>query len=120
MKHTPAYPRWYLYQRLVKAKLFIDAHYNEAIDLDNISDEACFSKFHFIRNFKKIFGRTPHQYPISLRVEKAKELLLQNKPIAAVCFSVGFESINLIYRIVQKTSRPYTCCMAGCTIAKAL
>ena len=48
------YPKVYLYQRIVKAKLFIDAHYSKTIDLDNISDEAYFSKFHFIRTFKKI------------------------------------------------------------------
>ena len=36
------YPKLYFYKRLVQAKLFIDSHYAEPIDLDNIADEAFF------------------------------------------------------------------------------
>ncbi|MGB4900705.1 MAG: hypothetical protein WBP00_07995 [Saprospiraceae bacterium] len=43
------YPKYFLYQRIVQAKLFMDTHFSESLDLDNIADEACFSKFHFIR-----------------------------------------------------------------------
>ena len=48
------FPKIYLYRRVVQAKLFIDGHFDENIELDNIAEEACFSKFHFIRLFKKI------------------------------------------------------------------
>ena len=88
------YPRVYLYRRLVQAKLFIDDHYAEQIDLDNISDEAYFSKFHFIRLFKKIYGRTPHQYQVYLRIEKAKELLKADHAVSETCYAVGFESLG--------------------------
>ncbi len=89
-----SYPKVYLYQRIVKAKLYIDANYKEQIDLDNISDEAYFSKFHFIRTFKKIYGKTPHQYLTSVRIEAARALLRTEVPIATVCFEIGFESIS--------------------------
>lgn len=56
------YPKMYLYKRIVQAKLYIDNHYANNIDLNDISDEAYFSKFHFIRLFKSIYGKTPHQY----------------------------------------------------------
>ena len=36
------YPKIYLYRRLVQAKLFIDNHYADQIDLGNIADEAYF------------------------------------------------------------------------------
>ena len=70
------YPRQYLYRRVVRAKLFIDAQFSSAIDLDNIADEACFSKFHFVRLFKSIYGRTPHQYLTDVRVSNAQRELL--------------------------------------------
>jgi len=89
-----AYPKLFLYQRLVQAKLFIDAHYAKPIDLDNIADEAYSSKFHFIRQFKSIFRRTPHQYLISVRTEKAKGLLKDGLPVSDVCYAVGFESLS--------------------------
>jgi AraC-like DNA-binding protein len=71
----------YLYKRIVQAKLFIDANFAGDIDLDNIADEAYFSKFHFIRLFKSIYGKTPHQYLISVRIEKAKEFLKNGLPL---------------------------------------
>ena len=91
---TEQYPKVYLYKRIVQAKLFIDEHFADKIDLDNISDEAYFSKFHFIRLFKKIYGRTPYQYLTLVRIEKAMQLFQQNKAVAEVCFLVGFESIS--------------------------
>lgn len=91
---TELYPRVYLYSRIVQAKLFIDNNYADKIDLDNISDEACFSKFHFIRLFKSIYGKTPHQYLTFVRTEKAQQLLRTGRPVSEVCFLVGFESLT--------------------------
>src|SRR5216684_579972 len=89
-----AYPRQYLYRRVMKAKLFIAAHFSSAKDLDNIADEACFSKFHFMRLFKTIYGKTPHQYLTDVRINRAKELLADEATVARACFSVGFDSIS--------------------------
>jgi AraC-like DNA-binding protein len=101
------YPKVYLYRRIVQAKLFIDTNYASAIDIDNIADEAYFSKFHFIRLFKKIYGKTPHQYLTFVRIEKAMQLLQADNPVSEVCYSVGFESLSsfsgLFKRIVGIT-----------------
>jgi AraC-like DNA-binding protein len=88
------YPKIYFYRRLVQAKLFIDTHYAEKIDLGNIADEAYFSKFHFIRRFKNIYRRTPHQYLIFVRIERAMELLKTGVSVSEVCYAVGFESLS--------------------------
>lgn len=88
------YPKQYLYQRIVRAKLFIDENFSANIDLRNIADEACFSKFHFTRLFKQIYGKTPHQHLTNVRVEKAKQLLSDGDTVAKACFSVGFDSIS--------------------------
>ncbi len=105
------YPKVYLYRRIVEAKLFIDSHYADNIDLDNIADEAYFSKFHFIRQFKKIYGKTPHQYLTVVRVEKAMQLLRTDLAVSDVCYSVGFESPSsfsgLFKRIVGLTPSAY-------------
>lgn len=88
------YPKVYLYRRIVHAKLFIDGRYASAIDLDNIADEARFSKFHFIRLFRRIYGLTPHQYLIHVRIEKAMQLLQSGMPVSDTCFAVGCESLS--------------------------
>jgi len=88
------YPKLYFYRRIVQAKLYIDDHYGDSIDLNNIADEAWFSKFHFIRAFKNTYGKTPHQYLIYVRIEKACELLKTGIPVSEVCYAVGFESLS--------------------------
>jgi AraC-like DNA-binding protein len=71
----------------------MDSHFGDAINLHHIADEACFSKFHFIRLFKSIYGKTPHQYLVSVQIEKAKELLQKDHSVTETCFSVGFNSL---------------------------
>lgn len=96
------YPKVYLYRRIVQAKLFIDNNYAEKLDLNNISDEAYFSKFHFLRLFKSAYGKTPHQYLKYVRIEKAKELLKKGSPVTEVCFLVGFESLSSFSGLFSK------------------
>lgn len=97
------YPKIYLYRRIVQAKLFIDRHYAEAIDIDKISDEACFSKFHFIRVFKTAYGRTPHQYLTYVRINKAQEMLKGGKNVSEVCSQLGFESLSTFSGLFRKS-----------------
>ncbi|MBX7124637.1 MAG: AraC family transcriptional regulator [Cyclobacteriaceae bacterium] len=101
------YEKQYLYQRMVRAKLYIDSHYAEPIDLRLIADHACCSKFHFIRLFKAIYGKTPHHYLSSVRLNHARILLAEGHTVAEACEAVGFESstsfANLFKRTVSET-----------------
>ncbi|ETZ21361.1 AraC family transcriptional regulator [Pedobacter sp. V48] len=99
---TEQYPKVYLYRRIVQAKLFIDNNYADKIDLNNISNEAYFSKFHFIRLFKSAYGKTPHQYLKYVRIEKAKELLKSDIPVSEACFLVGFDSLSSFSGLFSK------------------
>jgi AraC-like DNA-binding protein len=87
-------PKLDLYRRIVQAKLFIDSNFAARIDAGEIADEACYSKFHFIRTFKSIYGRTPHQYLTHVRVERAKDMLERRVSVTDCCFGVGFDSLG--------------------------
>lgn len=100
--NTGHYPKIYLYRRIVQAKLYIDQHYSEKIDLDNISNEAHFSKFHFVRLFKSIYGKTPHQYLTTIRMEAAQQLFKQEKSVTEVCFLVGYDSLSTFSGLFSK------------------
>jgi len=104
MDNAAHLPRIYLYRRIVQAKLFIDGHYHQNIDLDNIAGEAYFSKFHFIRIFKTTYGKTPHQYLIAVRIANAKLLLQKGKSVNQVCYSVGFDSISSFSALFKRLS----------------
>ena len=96
------YEKMYLYKRIVQAKLFIDSHFSENIDVSNIADEACFSKYHFIRLFKSIYGKTPHHYLTQVRVNKARLLLAEGNTIMDVCVSIGFDSPTSFTAVFKK------------------
>jgi AraC-like DNA-binding protein len=59
-----------LYERIIAAKLFMDENFHEPIHLEQISQQAYFSRFHFHRLFTGIYGRTPHAYLTSKDYKK--------------------------------------------------
>jgi AraC-like DNA-binding protein len=83
---SEAYPKAYLYRRIVQVKLYIDAHYADPIDGEAISGEATFSKFHFIRLFKRHVGVPPSTFR-SAALRKKEEM--RSKPLTFVpgCFA---------------------------------
>lgn len=96
------YSREDLTKRIIEAKQFIDCRYAENIDLDTICREACISKYHFIRLFKKYYGRTPHQYLAEVRVAKAKELIRDGMTVRGTCFAVGYQSVTSFSSLFKK------------------
>ena len=91
-------------QRLGRARDFIDHCYDHPLSLDQISEKACFSRYHFLRLFRQAFNKTPHQYLIERRIEKAKELLGGDElRVTDVCFEVGFQSLGSFSTLFHKT-----------------
>jgi AraC-like DNA-binding protein len=90
-------------ERLDRAREFIDHCYDHPLSLDQISAKACFSRYHFLRLFRQAFNKTPHQYLIERRIEKAKELLrTDDVRVTDVCFEVGFQSLGSFSSLFHK------------------
>ena len=91
-------------ERLDRARKFIDLCYDLPLNLDEISSHACFSRYHFLRLFRQAFNKTPHQYLVERRIEKAKELLSANElRVTDVCFEVGFQSLGSFSSLFHKS-----------------
>ncbi len=91
------------YKKLFKAKEFIDDCYSTQIDLAQIAKEACYSEYHFLRLFRKVYDKTPHRYLTEKRIDKAKELLKKDSAsVTDVCFDVGFESLGSFSSLFSK------------------
>ncbi|MDV2993049.1 MAG: HTH-type transcriptional activator RhaR [Chroococcidiopsis sp. SAG 2025] len=60
------------------------------------------SPYHFARLFKKSLGITPHQYVISKRIERAKQLLEEHNSIVRVAEKVGFQSQSHFTKMFRK------------------
>ena len=90
--------------RLNRAREFIDLCYDLPLNLDEISSHACFSRYHFLRLFRQAFNKTPHQYLVERRIERAKELLSANDlRVTDVCFEVGFQSLGSFSSLFHKS-----------------
>jgi AraC-like DNA-binding protein len=98
------YPKEYLCEQVTQAKKFIDENFSDNINLNDIAAKACFSKFHFLRSFKLLYGRTPHQYLTEKRIEKAKQFLRAGLPVSDVCFLTGFESISSFKGLFKRST----------------
>ncbi len=92
------------YQRLCRARRLIDEGFALPLSLEQISGEACFSRYHFLRLFRRAFNKTPHQYLTEKRIERAKELLeLGQLSVTDICFEVGFQSLGSFSSLFRKS-----------------
>ena len=88
-------PEQEIYRRLSLAMNYIDCNFSGQIDLNAISSQAFFSRYHFLRIFKQRFNITPHRYLTYKRMEKAKYLLGHtDMTLLDVSFEVGFSSVG--------------------------
>ena len=95
----------HIYKRVVSAKMYMDDNFHEPLDLEQISQQAFLSRFHFHRLFTRIYRKTPHQYLTFLRLQHAKKLLeKEGISITEVCNSVGFESLGSFSTLFRKES----------------
>jgi AraC family transcriptional regulator len=70
------------------------------ISLDQLAAEACLSKYHFLRLFRKAYGLSPYQYIQHLRLEKARILLTDSViPITDLAGLLGFDNSQSFSRL---------------------
>jgi len=100
-----SYQKAYLYKRIAVAKLYMDDHFCEKLDLVKIAETANFSKYHFFRLFKEIYGLTPLNYLTSKRIEESKKLLSGSLTIIEVAHQVGFDSPTSFSAVFKKHTR---------------
>lgn len=58
--------------------------------MDELAQEACLSKYHLVRLFKKQTGVTSHTYQLHLRLNEARRLLFQEQPLTEIALELGF------------------------------
>ena len=92
-----------LYKRLHYAKDYIDSCYASEITLHELSLITLMNAAYFLRQFKKYFHTTPHQYLMQRRMQVASELMQhKNLPVAEVCNAVGYEDVSSFIRLFKK------------------
>jgi AraC-like DNA-binding protein len=82
-------------RHLLRAKDLVDARYAEPLDVDDLARAAGLSRAHFSREFRRVFGESPHAYLLTRRLERAAAMLrTTDHSVAEICFSVGLQSVG--------------------------
>jgi AraC-like DNA-binding protein len=91
-----------------RATELLDAHLDGNIALQQVAEACDLSLGHFARAFKKTFRRPPHTWLIELRVEKAKDLMINTRlslaDIAAGCGFADQSAFNRSFKRIQGIS----------------
>lgn len=86
-------------RRMLRARDTIDRSFAAPLDVAALARVAHVSPAHFARQFRAVFGETPHRYLQRRRIERAMELLRDTeRPVTEVCLDVGFASLGTFSR----------------------
>lgn len=95
-----------------RAKEFIETHKSDPISLSEVARALNVSTFYFCKLFKKATGINFTEYLSRVRIEKAKNLLLNpNLRVSEIAYEVGFQSLThfnrVFLRIVGRSPTAY-------------
>ena len=87
-----------------RAKELMSTHLGRQIPLAFVAGECRLSVSHFARSFKQCTGKPPHRWLLENRVERAKELLLDDTvSLAEVALDCGFSDQSHFTRVFSRT-----------------
>ncbi len=96
---------------LLQARDFIVENIQSDMSLDEISQQANLSKYHFLRMFHQQFGITPHRFIMNCRINRARLALESGLSPDDVVFEYGFSDLSHFNRrfkpIYGMTPRQY-------------
>jgi AraC family transcriptional regulator len=79
--------------RMQRVHDYMRAHIGNPLTLAELGKVACVSRFHLIRMFKQVYGETPHQRLLNLRMqEAARRLRSTDEDIGKIAADCGFAS----------------------------
>jgi AraC family transcriptional regulator len=88
-----------IYKRLCIARDILHTLFQEPLELSELSARACLSMPQLIRQFKSVFGRTPYQYLVDIRLSHAAELLKKSSaPVREIVWHCGFNDASAFGR----------------------
>ncbi|OUR71229.1 AraC family transcriptional regulator [Marinomonas sp. 42_23_T18] len=88
---------------LEAVKSLMLTHIHQQLDIDTLASTANLSKFHFIKRYKALTGRTPINDFIQMKIERACHLLdISDKSIATIGLELGYEDAYYFSRVFNK------------------
>lgn len=85
--------------------IWIEEHYNEKISIIQMAKQISTSSRTLIRRFKKATGELPNHFVQKIRVQKAKEFLINtNDSFEIITCNIGYENASTFRRLFKEMS----------------
>jgi AraC-like DNA-binding protein len=95
-------------QEIMEAREYLENHWQEQFNINEIAKQVNLSPSHFSRLFKKHVGCTPHRYYINIKVNKIKEKLMDTNNSISEAFSACGIDYHGYYAKIFKENTGYT------------
>lgn len=100
-----------LYKRLVRSRDYIYSCYKDPITIEDLARVASLNQHYFLREFKKLFGTSPHAYIRDLRLKEVRRLLnTTDRLFRDICLEVGYSDPSSLRKVFkrefQRSPRP--------------
>ena len=101
-RSAPTYGGGLTPARLRRVAELVHAKIEEELSLDEMAEEAGLSTAHFSQTFRKSTGKSPHQFVLNHRVERAKPMLRADMRILDVAVACGFKTQQHFARVFRQ------------------
>jgi AraC-like DNA-binding protein len=89
-------------QRMHKVYHFIETHYQQSIDVNEVAKLTHLTTAAFCRYFKKSTHLTFTDFLNQYKINQAKKLLLHDKNVTEACYESGFENLSYFNKTFKK------------------
>lgn len=92
------------HSRMQRVLAYVDAHLDEELTVDVLSEVACISRYHFQRQFSALFGIGVHRYVQLMRLKRASYQLAfrEGDSVTAIALDSGYEGPEAFSRAFRQ------------------
>ena len=90
-----------LIARVLRARDFVEDRAGHA-SLQEMAEVACLSKYHFLRAFTEVVGRTPARYAAGIRLNRGRAMLEAGAPGQTAARRAGYQSASALRRALRR------------------
>ncbi|WP_428242091.1 helix-turn-helix domain-containing protein [Gynuella sp.] len=77
---------------------YLQQHFADNISLEHLAALVHLNPFYLVRLFTRTTGLPPHRYQIQVRIQRAKAMLRQKKPLKTIALDCGFSDQSHLNR----------------------
>ncbi len=104
--------------RLSRVAAMLDAPGGAPADLATLAELANYSPTHFLRLYTAVYGASPHDYQVQVRLDKAHRLVLRTSlAVRDIAEAVGFDSRSTFNRLFRRAYGQSAADLRDCPLA---